>query len=208
MPSAAGSSRSPLTCSVVLPSGERDRPPPGRWKALLIGTIGSVPQAAPQRRVDGAHRETVGAIVWITDGSQLYEVLDEVACRHLLGARGVGRLAFTQEALPAIQPVPYVVHDGEVAFRIRAGSPMAAALDGSVVAFEVDSCAAGVSAWWLVTAIGHARLVSDPWDIATLGALAGTPSGNVDDCYVMVSLQILRGWRTVAEVPRASRAAG
>ena len=39
-------------------------------------------------------------------------------CLRLLGARVLGRVVFTESAMPAVQPVSYVLHGDEVVFRV------------------------------------------------------------------------------------------
>ena len=46
---------------------------------------------------------------------------------RLLAASRIGRVAFTDAALPAVQPVAYHLDDEEVIFRTRNGSKLAAA---------------------------------------------------------------------------------
>ena len=101
-----------------------------------------------------------------TDEDRRCEVLDEDACRRLLGTTGTGRIGFTDGALPAILPVPFAVRDGHVMIPERRGSPVESALRGAVVAFQVDSFDTGTRTGWSVTVVGLTRLVSDPRDVA------------------------------------------
>src|SRR5215212_3746728 len=45
------------------------------------------------------------------------EILDAAESRRLLGSVPIGRVVFTDRAMPAVQPVNFVVHDGAVVFR-------------------------------------------------------------------------------------------
>ena len=74
-------------------------------------------------------------------------------CRRLLGRSGVGRVAFTDRAMPAIAAVPYRVVDDEVVLAVPTGSRLADAMHDAVVAFGVDDLARG----WTVTVVGEAR---------------------------------------------------
>ena len=67
------------------------------------------------------------------------EVLDEDECRRLLPTAAIGRLAFTEGALPAIQPVSFGVAGNQIVIPTRVGSKVAAATRGAIVAFEVDA---------------------------------------------------------------------
>lgn len=73
----------------------------------------------------------------LTDPAELVE-LDRDECLRLMAKNAVGRVVFTDAALPAAQPVNYLLDDEEVVFRTGAGSKLAAATRHVVVAFEID----------------------------------------------------------------------
>ena len=93
-------------------------------------------------------------------------VLDREACLRRLGEHGVGRVAVTVGALPAIFPVNYVVADGDIVFRTTAGTKLAAATRNSVVAFEVDGFDGFSHTGWSVMIVGPSREVTDPDELA------------------------------------------
>lgn len=66
------------------------------------------------------------------------EVLGSDECLRLLGSVPVGRVVFTEKALPAVHPVNFLVHAGAVIIRSGNGRSLTAGVDGAVVAFEVD----------------------------------------------------------------------
>lgn len=99
------------------------------------------------------------------------ETLDPSECRALLGRAGVGRIAFTDRALPAIQPVNYAVHGDDVVFRTAVESRLATAAADTIVAFEIDDFDAATRTGWSVMIIGRARPVTDPARLAALHAL-------------------------------------
>ena len=107
-----------------------------------------------------------------TDGGRLVVVLDEAECRRLLARAVIGRLAYTEGALPAIQPVHFTVHDGQVVIPTRVGSKVAAASMGAVVAFEVDEYDAASRTGWNVTVVGPSAVVTAPpaWPRSTSSA--------------------------------------
>lgn len=102
------------------------------------------------------------------------EILSEEVCRDLLGAEGVGRIAVSVAALPAIFPVNYQVVDGDVLFFTGDGIKSRAAMEGTVVGFEVDHIDASHRTGWSVMIIGQARVVPEE-DRAVLGELHLTP---------------------------------
>ena len=138
------------------------------------------------------------------DCSRHLEVLDEAECRRLLTTAVIGRLAYTEGALPAIQPVHFTVVDGQVIIPTRVGSKVAAASRGAVVAFEVDDYDADARTGWNVTVIGPSRVVREPDEgrgLDGLGARAWAPTDV--PCYVAVRIVIVRG-RRLSGSPTAS----
>jgi nitroimidazol reductase NimA-like FMN-containing flavoprotein (pyridoxamine 5'-phosphate oxidase superfamily) len=66
-------------------------------------------------------------------------------CEEFLRANDVGRVVYTDRALPAVMPVHYAYVDGRVILRVVPDSRPAEKLPGSVVAFHVDDLSAGGS---------------------------------------------------------------
>ena len=60
------------------------------------------------------------------DEDRVPEVLDEAECLALLRTAAIGRVAFTEGALPAIEPVPFRMAGGQVLIPTRRGSRLAA----------------------------------------------------------------------------------
>ena len=122
---------------------------------------------------------------------RVLEVLDPVECRRLLGTARVGRLGFTDGALPEILPFPFTLDDDSL--RIPAGmqTRVVDAVRRAVVAFAVDSYDVDERTGWGVTVIGPAQV--------TTGAAAGRPPGEVrrpgTERAIVVRLGLLRGWR-------------
>ena len=75
------------------------------------------------------------------------DVLSAIECLHLLIGGGLGHVAISARALPAIVPVMFVIDQGEIVFRARAGSPLDWATYGTVVAFEADRIHPGTGGW-------------------------------------------------------------
>lgn len=130
------------------------------------------------------------------DEDRLLEVLDEAECLALLATAAIGRVAFTEGALPAIQPVSFRVADGQVLIPTRQGSTVAAASRGAVLAFEVDDVRVAERTGWNVTVVGASRLISEPRQVAALGRADGPASAGAGDrCYIAISVQLVRGRR-------------
>jgi uncharacterized protein len=98
-------------------------------------------------------------------------VLSRGECLRLLVTLPIGRLVFTERALPAVRPVNFILNGDEIVVRTGDGGELVAALDQSVVAFEADEVDYLARSGWSVTVIGHAREVIDPAEIALLRAL-------------------------------------
>jgi uncharacterized protein len=64
--------------------------------------------------------------------------------------------------MPTALPVAYVVDRGAVIFRSSAGTKLAAASNGTVIAFEVDWFDEDERAGWSVVVTGLARVITDP----------------------------------------------
>ena len=88
-----------------------------------------------------------------------FEVLTEVECRELLGAKGVGRIGFVMNDGPRVVPVNYVVHEGDVLFRTAPYNELASSVRGQQVAFEVDELDDFLQAGWSVLVVGVATFV-------------------------------------------------
>ena len=140
------------------------------------------------------------------EDQRLLDVLDDAECRRLLGRAVIGRLAYTENALPTIQPVHFIVHAGRVLIPTRVGSKVEAASRGAIVAFEVDDFDDGARTGWNVTVIGAADVVTDPARVAELDALGARPWAPADvPCYIAVDTTVVRGRRLTAGRPETGR---
>ena len=92
---------------------------------------------------------------------QQLEVLDHEECLKLLGSVRVGRLVFTENALPAVHPVNFRLHYGDVAIRVAGGAKLEAAARNYVVAFQADDLEPDLRLGWTVTVVGHAERITD-----------------------------------------------
>jgi nitroimidazol reductase NimA-like FMN-containing flavoprotein (pyridoxamine 5'-phosphate oxidase superfamily) len=129
--------------------------------------------------------------------------LDEAACLRLLAGSEIGRVVFTDAALPAAQPVTYLLDGEEVVFRTAGGSKLAAAARGAVVAFQVDQIDPGTRTGWTVLGVGEAYEVVVPDRLAELAERMPAPWAPQRTAHtIAVPLQRLAGRRLVP-VPAA-----
>ncbi|WP_308284535.1 pyridoxamine 5'-phosphate oxidase family protein, partial [Pseudonocardia oceani] len=148
----------------------------------------------------GGMRHDIGAEV---PGEAGFRALDRLACLHLLRGRVVGRVVFTDGALPAAQPVNYVLDGEEVLFRTASTGKVAAATRGAVVAFQVDDIDPVARTGWSVLGVGEAYEVVDPQRLAELSGLGlDTWVPLASDHVVCIPLQVLTG-RELLRVPAA-----
>jgi uncharacterized protein len=121
--------------------------------------------------------------------------LDRDTCLRLLSRTALGRVVFTDAAMPAAAPVRYLVDGEEVVFRAVGGSTLAG-IGGSVVAFEADEIDVPLRAGWSVLAVGHAYEVLDPARLVELaGDLPATWSPGESEQVICIALQRVTGRR-------------
>jgi uncharacterized protein len=129
------------------------------------------------------------------------EVLSRAQCLELLGQVPVGRIVLTVGALPAIMPVNFVLHQGEVIIRTDTGTKLAAAARNAVVAFEVDQLDATGQQGWSVSLVGRAVEVTAAEQLAELRPLPLRPwAPGERDHYIRIKPELISG-RRIAAVP-------
>jgi nitroimidazol reductase NimA-like FMN-containing flavoprotein (pyridoxamine 5'-phosphate oxidase superfamily) len=102
-----------------------------------------------------------------TNGTAL-EHLSRDECIRLMASVPVGRIAYTRQALPAVEVVNFTVDCGDIVFRTDAGGKLTAAISDAVVAFEADSMDFTRHAGWSVTVVGQCRAVTGDEEIRRL----------------------------------------
>ncbi|AKS32960.1 pyridoxamine 5'-phosphate oxidase family protein [Mycolicibacterium goodii] len=102
---------------------------------------------------------------------QELDVLSRRQCLDLLQRVRVGRLVFTEDALPAVQPVNFRLSHDDVIIRVAGGGKLSAAARHQVVAFQADELDPDLRTGWSVTVVGHAEPITD---IDELVEVAGT----------------------------------
>src|SRR5437868_8294177 len=100
-----------------------------------------------------------GTLGGMTLDSAGLQVLSPEECLLLLGSARIGRIVYTDRALPAVLPVAFCLDGTDIVIRTAAGSTLAAATRNAVVAFEADDFDPDMRSGWSVTAVGHARAV-------------------------------------------------
>ncbi len=128
-----------------------------------------------------------------SDGRVL-DVLSRQECLQLIESVPVGRIVYSRQALPAVELVNFAIDNGDIVIRTDTDSMLAAATQGTVVAFETDALRSDHGAGWSVTAIGRACEVTDPADIGRLRAIGlRTWAPGTGDHFIRISPEILTG---------------
>lgn len=129
---------------------------------------------------------------------QLVE-LSRQECLALLGTAVVGRVIFTDQALPAAQPVNFLLDGEEIIFRTANGSKLAAATRHAVVGFQVDEIDTRTRTGWSVLGVGEAYEVVHPDRLRELAGRQPDPWVDDHDAHtISISLQMLSGRRLLA----------
>ncbi|CAM4205207.1 pyridoxamine 5'-phosphate oxidase family protein [Kibdelosporangium persicum] len=125
------------------------------------------------------------------------ELLSGPECLRLLAKVPIGRVVYTDRALPAVQPVTFALHERSVIIRTAAHTRLALAAAGKVVAFEADEFTEDrVRSGWSVVAIGHAMKVADPAEVEVVRQLGLRPwNPDAEDFYLRISVEVVSGRR-------------
>lgn len=99
------------------------------------------------------------------------EAVERGEALRLLGSVPVGRIVFTQHALPTVRPVNHLVDGDDVVIRTHPGTTLSAitAPAGSpevVVAYEADVIDPVTHLGWSVIVTGYAALVTDEEELS------------------------------------------
>ena len=129
------------------------------------------------------------------------EILEREQCLDLLHSARVGRLIFTEHALPAVQPVNFQLWHGDIVIRVASGTKLAAAVGNLVVAFETDELDPDLRTGWSVTGVGHAQLITDVADLVELSGLFLQPwDDGRRDYFLRIRIEKVTGRRLRAPV--------
>ena len=123
------------------------------------------------------------------------DVLDRAECLALLRTVPVGRIVFTDQAMPAVLPVNFSVWDGALLIRTGAGSKLAAATRNAVVAFEVDELDGDAGKGWSVVVVGRSGVVDHPAEVGEAREIAPRSWVNGRDHLIRISIDRITGRR-------------
>lgn len=118
-------------------------------------------------------------------------------CLHRLSAGGVGRVAITEHALPAIVPVNFVTFGASILFRTDRGGMLAHGCDQTIVAFEIDCIAIDGTGGWSVLVVGMARLLDGSEAVRAIEAGLMSALSEDRDQFVAISIGQVSGREVV-----------
>ncbi len=122
------------------------------------------------------------------------EALSQDECLEFLEHGRVGRIAVSVGALPAIYPVDYRLTGGDILFFAGETSRARAALEGSVVAFEVDDFDLEEGTGWSVLAVGVAEVATEE-EQGPLGSFAAQPASGSHAHVIRIHPEFVSGRR-------------
>jgi nitroimidazol reductase NimA-like FMN-containing flavoprotein (pyridoxamine 5'-phosphate oxidase superfamily) len=130
---------------------------------------------------------------------RMIQELPESACFRLLATVSVGRVALTRHALPVILPVNFALDGQTIVLRTGAGSVLAAARDGVVVAFEADEVDSRLEVGWSVLVTGTMREITNASEMLRVQRLHLFPwAGGDRPFYVRITPGFVSGRRVGA----------
>jgi nitroimidazol reductase NimA-like FMN-containing flavoprotein (pyridoxamine 5'-phosphate oxidase superfamily) len=126
-------------------------------------------------------------------------VLSQRECLTLLRGEQVGRVVFTERALPAVIPVTFAVLDNAIVLATRAGSRLARSARGGVLAFEADRLDPVTRTGWSVVVTGMAEYVVDPAEEARIRTVLDPWAPGGHNLVLRLPLTVMTGRRIEAD---------
>ncbi len=125
--------------------------------------------------------------------------LPVLECLRLLKSVPAGRVAFSRNAMPAMEPVRFAVDSGHIFIAVSLVSALCPVLQHCVVAFQADSLGDAGQSGWTVTVVGHAGEVHDPVLTARLRGMGLSSWAAAEtDRFMHISAGIVTGQRLSA----------
>ncbi|MFJ1566454.1 pyridoxamine 5'-phosphate oxidase family protein [Streptomyces erythrochromogenes] len=159
---------------------------------------------------DGTQR--AGGQVRDTTPARRMRELDRAEALRLVATVSLGRLVFTQHALPAVRPVNHLVEDGDIIIRIHDDGVLASLVvpvdvPGVVVAYEADVIDPDTHLGWSVVVTGYARPVTDADEVERFAELLRPWVAQPMAGALRICPDLVTGFRLEAEGARPASAA-
>jgi len=118
---------------------------------------------------------------------------------ELLARTQVGRVVFTERAMPAVVPVTFVLHAGGIVMRTSGDTRLTtAAAGGGVLAFEIDEIDPVSRTGWSVVVLGTPELVTSPEERARINLVLAPWAPGHNDVCIRLPMTVVTGRRIVA----------
>jgi nitroimidazol reductase NimA-like FMN-containing flavoprotein (pyridoxamine 5'-phosphate oxidase superfamily) len=138
-----------------------------------------------------------------SDASGL-EVLSAGEALEMLSSVPVGRIVYSDRALPFVVPVDFMLVGMDVVIRTGARSGLALNVPGQVVAFETDCIDSVTRSGWSVVVTGRAELVDEIEEIDRLNALKlQSWATDSTDLYLRLPANAVSGRRVIRRENRS-----
>ena len=124
------------------------------------------------------------------------ELLSQPEALALLATVPLGRIVYSDRALPFVDPVSFILDGPNIVIRTARRSNLATNGPGNIVAFQVDDIAVSTGSGWTVVVTGRLQLVLDALEIDRLGGLrfqSWAPAAS--DRYLQLSPELITGRR-------------
>lgn len=114
---------------------------------------------------------------------------------------GLGRVIFSERALPAVRLVSHIVDEGHIVFGSAPGAGIVTDADayGTVVAYEADQIDPRTRLGWSVTVTGVARLVDDPQQLMRYRKLLTACQAAEADQAIRIDPEFIDGFELANE---------
>ncbi|KJY31120.1 pyridoxamine 5'-phosphate oxidase family protein [Streptomyces sp. A1547] len=130
--------------------------------------------------------------------------LDRTEALRLVATVSLGRIVFTQHALPAVRPVNHLVEGEDIIVRIHDDGALTslmapADVTGVVVAYEADAIDPVTHLGWSVVVTGYARPVADADEVARFASMLRPWAGRPTARALRIRPALVTGFRLEAE---------
>lgn len=139
------------------------------------------------------------------------EELSRAESLGLLAGTPLGRVVFTQHALPAIRPVNHLLDEDRIIIRTDLGTALSSAAgrgEAMVVSYEADDIDPASHLGWSVIIIGKASVLTDRREITRYEPILRPWVTGPKDEFIAIQAGIVTGFRIAASTPTAVACSG
>jgi len=132
--------------------------------------------------------------------------LSHTEALHLLGGVELGRIAFTIDALPTIQPVNHIVDHGDIIVRGHRGVDVVlrAAVDKEV-AYSAGVIDPRTYVGWSVTLTGMAQMIDNPAELAAYASAVRPWEAHEQSYVIRIHPEVVTGIELHEQPERTTR---